>query len=124
MGDRGQVHIKDEGVWLYTHWGAYELVDNVRAALAKKWRWDDSEYLARIVFDQMVGDKHGQENGLGISSRGPHGDEWRIIELDCEAKKITVKDNGEITIDQSFDDFIAHNQALDGDAQKAGHPSA
>jgi hypothetical protein len=106
MGDRGQVHIKDEGVWLYTHETAYRLVDDVRSALSKKWRWNDPKYLARVVFDRMVGDKKGKEFDFGISSRGPNGDEWRIIELDCAAQRITVKDNGEVTIDESFSDFI------------------
>ena len=36
MGDRGHVHIKDEGVWLYTHWTAHNLVDTVKKALSKQ----------------------------------------------------------------------------------------
>ena len=106
MGDRGQVHIKDEGVWLYTHWNASELINTVRTALAKKIRWDDSEYLTRIIFDQMIGEDQGGETGFGISSHGPHGDEWRIIEIDCEEQKITVKDSDKVVLEQSFTDFI------------------
>jgi hypothetical protein len=107
MGDRGQVHIKDEGIWLYTHWDAHELVDTVKAALKKKWRWSDPEYLARIIFDEMIGKRHGDETGFGISSKGPHGDEWRVIEIDCEAQKVTVTDNEEVMLEQSFTEFIA-----------------
>ena len=92
MGDRGQVHIVDEDVWLYTHWGASELVDDVKAALAKKWRWSDPEYLARIIFCQMLhGDLDG-ETGYGIG-REKHGDVWRVVEINCEKQTVTVKDN-------------------------------
>ena len=106
MGDRGQVHIKDEGVWLYTHWEATELLDNVKRALSKRWRWNDPEYLARIIFDEMVGGYHGEETGFGIST-SEHSDVWIIITINCEEELISVKDNGEITINCSFSDFIS-----------------
>ena len=57
MGDRGEVYIKDENVRLYTHWNAHELIENVKLALRKKWRWDDPQYLSRIIFDVMISDK-------------------------------------------------------------------
>jgi hypothetical protein len=68
MSDIGQVHFVDTGVCLYTHWGAPTLVEDVKRALAKRWRWDDHEYLARIVFDEMVGNEHGEETGFGIGT--------------------------------------------------------
>ncbi len=110
MGDRGQVHIKDEGngkgVWLYTHWGASDLVEVVQAALAKKWRWNDPDYLARIIFDEMIGANQGDETGFGIASDGPHGDEWRIIEIDCKGDSVTVLDNEVVVIKTTFEDFL------------------
>ena len=106
MGDRGQVHIKDEGVWLYTHWSAHNLIETVKRAMAKKWRWDDPEYLARIIFDEMVGNQQGQETGFGISSKGPHGDEWRIITIDCASQIVSLSDNGALPSRFSFTDFI------------------
>ena len=110
MGDRGQVHIVDEKVWLYTHWGASELIEVVRSALSKNWRWDDSEYLARIIFDEMIGEEQGTETGYGISSRGPHGDEWRIIHVDCKNQTIKVEDDGDIKLEESFENFIANKE--------------
>jgi len=54
MGDRANVYIRednDHGVYLYTHWGGYELPEVVRRALARgESRWSDAPYLARIVF--------------------------------------------------------------------------
>ncbi len=66
MGDRGQVKIT--GVYLYTHWGATELIKDIKKALGRKQRWDDQEYLARIIFDVMIGNEQGKETGFGISN--------------------------------------------------------
>ena len=104
MGDRGQVHIKDSGVWLYTHWEATELVDTVKSALSKKWRWHDDQYLARIIFDEMTKGKSGEETGFGI---GTHEiDPWRIVEIDCDAQLVTVTDHCERGTSVTFDEFI------------------
>jgi hypothetical protein len=111
MGDRGQVFIEDEGVWLYTHWGATGLIDDVKRALAKKWRWDDPEYLARIILEEMVGPtQYGTETGFGISGEGPHGDEWRIITVNCKEKTITIQDNEGNPRSYTFENFIDHGQ--------------
>lgn len=91
MGDRGQVYIKDEKVYLYTHWDATNLPQIVNRAIAKKWRWDDPEYLARIIFDEMVGKNQGGETGYGITTH-MHGDIWRLVEVDCKKQLVTVKD--------------------------------
>jgi hypothetical protein len=104
MGDRAQVHIKDEGVYLYTHWGASKLVDTVKAALAKKWRWDDSEYLARIIFCEMVKGSEMDETGFGIGT-SQHEDVFFVVEIDCENQTVQTKTgNGNQTL--SFEDFI------------------
>ena len=68
MGDRGNIHIKDSGVYLYSHWGGYDLPFTLQKALLKKWRWDDHPYLTRIIFDVMTGGVVGKETGFGIST--------------------------------------------------------
>lgn len=78
MGDRANIVVRDrylldggpsEAIFLYSHWGGYELPEVLRKALAKRWRWDDGAYLARIIFDEMIGDEQGGETGYGISTR-------------------------------------------------------
>jgi len=105
MGARAQVFMKDEGVYLYTHWGSGSLVDDVRLALASPYgrnRWDDPEYLARIIFDVMEGDDHGGETGFGIGG-SEHGDlDYAPITVDCNNQTVTV--DGET---KSFADFVA-----------------
>lgn len=90
MGDRAMVKIKDNegGVYLYTHWRGSELADVVQTALARKIRWDDSEYLARIVFDAMTAGHQGEETGYGIAS-GPHSDlEHPLIVLNTQDGRV------------------------------------
>jgi hypothetical protein len=105
MGDRAQVHIKDEGVYLYTHCTGHRLPTMVQKALQKRWRWDDPEYLARIIFDVMIGDEQGNECGYGISTE-KHGDVWRVVEVDCDHRTVIVVDHGEVQYKGMFDEFI------------------
>lgn len=107
MGDRGQVKILPDGVYLYTHWNAEELEDTVKKAMKRQLRWDDSEYLARIIFCAMLkGHDQDGETGFGIGT-GEHGDIWRLITVDCEAQTVTVADlYKKTTKTNSFNDFI------------------
>jgi len=106
MGDRGSVHIKDEKVWLYTHYGASELTKTIKKALAHKQRWNDAEYLARIIFDEMTRGCCRPYTGYGISGRGPHGDELRIVTIDVENQTVKVEDNGVVEFEKGFVELI------------------
>ena len=105
MGDRAQVAIEnhdgDGFVYLYTHWNGSELAATVRAALARRLRWNDREYLTRIIFCEMIKGCEAEENGFGIGTE-EHGDnEHPLIVLDCDNQKITV---GHLTM--SFETFL------------------
>ena len=96
MGDRAQVLIKDTGVYLYTHWESYKLQETVTKAIAKKWRWDDPVYLARIIFDEMLEGQHGNETGFGISTR-QQSDINLLITVNCEEQTVRVGDKVEFS---------------------------
>ena len=108
MGDRAQVKIVDYGdtaVYLYTHWDGYRLADTVKQALARRERWRDAEYLARIVFCEMVkGDTFGT-TGFGIGTE-QHMDVTKVITLDTNKCEITLQDYDKDDIKFSFEDFI------------------
>ena len=91
MGDRGQVYIKDTKVYLYTHWDASNLAENVEKAVAKGWRWNDPDYLARIIFDVMTKGEQGGETGFGIGTQ-KHGDIWLLVTVDCKKQTVTVSE--------------------------------
>lgn len=93
MGCRGQILIEDIGVYLYTHWGADSMVNNLKRTLAMKGvrgRWVDDEYLARIIFSQMVKNDIDGTTGYGIGS-SEHGDIEKLITINCEKQTIKVR---------------------------------
>jgi hypothetical protein len=105
MGDRGQVNIVDENVWLYTHWDATNLPMAVHDAIVKKWRWDDPEYLARIIFEEMIKGDEGGETGYGIGSN-KHGDVWRVVYVNCNTQTIKIVDHDdEVKWEGTFQEF-------------------
>lgn len=90
MGDRGNVYVKNhngEGVYLYSHWGGYDLAETVKRALSRRMRWNDDAYLTRIIFDEMTKGNRDQETGFGISSYMPDN-EYQIIVIDCDEQTI------------------------------------
>lgn len=102
MGARAQVRIQmdsSESVYLYTHWGAPSLDTDVREALRKgQDRWDDPEYLARIVFQEMLhGDNGNTGYGIGTSE---HGDIEYLITL-TENQIVKIGED-----EYSFKEFI------------------
>jgi len=118
MGDRGQVKFiftsygkkkdKDkECVYFYTHWSASELEDTVRRALARRQRWDDDEYLARIIFSEMIKDEVDEEAGYGIG-HSEHGGIWKLVTVNCNDQTVEVynKSDDEESTCCSFEEFI------------------
>jgi hypothetical protein len=104
MGDRANIYVKndeDKGVYLYTHWGGYELPLTAQAALAKRMRWSDESYLTRIIFDTMTEGCQGQETGFGIATYEPDN-EYPLIEVDCDEKKISFNGNS-----WTFEEYVA-----------------
>lgn len=105
MGARAQVKIEDTGVFLYTHWGSGEIVEDVRTVIRRGLRLNDPEYLARIVFDQMTLGRQGSETGAGIGT-SQHGDIDILVTIDTEKKTVRVEDMYENTsTTQTFREF-------------------
>lgn len=101
MGARTQVKIVGEydypPVYLYSHWGAGgPTINDVRDALAREQRWGDAEYLARIVFCQMVKGQEETETGFGIGTV-MHSDIQEMIVLDLESQNIYYQENYDIS---------------------------
>lgn len=108
MGARAQVYIKDTGIYLYTHWGAYELKNVVRKAISRMERWSDPDYLARIIFSEMIRDDIDGATGYGICT-SKHGDIEILITVKCDPDGyVVVQDmyTDEREIYSSFNEFI------------------
>lgn len=70
MGDRSNVVIEDfdgSRVYLYAHWAGEDILKSAVHGL-ESGRYNDSAYLARIVFEHMIRNDRGLETGFGIST--------------------------------------------------------
>lgn len=104
MGDRGNILIG--GVYLYTHWGGSELHKILQDALKKRWRWDDTPYLTRIIFCEMIKGCEEEETGFAISTK-INDNEHNILEVDVDDNIIIERDTSFKVIKKwSFEDFI------------------
>lgn len=67
MGERSNILLVNDGIYLYSHWDtADEVIKIVRAALIRgEGRWDDRQYLNRIIFSELI-----QHDVLGITGYG------------------------------------------------------
>jgi hypothetical protein len=101
MGDRGNIFFVDrregdalEGIYMYTHWSGAVLPAIVREALERgRGRWGDSQYLARIVFCELIGDAVREEIGYGLSTR--IGDnEHSVVRIDDLSARVSFHEPG------------------------------
>lgn len=91
MGDRSQVCITsgDSKVYLYSHCGGASIYGAAARGMRRAPdRLNDQEYLARVIFCDMVrGDINGS-TGYGIGTSA-HGDiEHPIPVLDCDSQMV------------------------------------
>jgi len=102
VGDRANVYFKDEcnagqGVYLYTHNRGSDLPIVVQTALKRgRNRWDDSQYLSRIIFCEMVKDDIMGKTGYGLSTTiGDNTIGRPIIVVDCRKSLVGLSKEGE-----------------------------
>jgi hypothetical protein len=112
MGDRGNIVVHDgffkdaAPVYLYTHWSGYRIKDILQKALSRRLRWNDSPYLTRIIFCEMVSGDVDGETGYGIST--VLGDNEHNI-LHVHPANGTVEERtekGKLVKRWTFDEFI------------------
>lgn len=96
MGDRVNIAVEDKGkrVWFYGHWSGYDAPEIVREALARKERWNDPSYLARIIFCVMVGNSDNLKGttGLGVSTE-PGDNEYPFLIVNCDKQTVSIEDD-------------------------------
>lgn len=106
MGDRGTVYITStnvadndfegglRGIYVYAHWHGTELPDLVRAGLELgRDRWGDSQYLTRILIDQIARDGRDKETGFGVGLSLAES-EHPIVVVDLHREEVSVANPG------------------------------
>ena len=77
-------------VYLYTHDTSRSLLSNVYNVLIAEKRWDDPDYLARMIFCEMIPEElWNSDTGFGIGTQ-LYVDTELLISLDIASQKITV----------------------------------
>lgn len=94
MGDRANIFIRtgkerNEGVFLYTHWGGETYLQTLQDTLALRLCWDDEAYLARMIFSRMTRGSELGETGYGISTHMPDN-EHAIAYVDCSTQTVSL----------------------------------
>ena len=115
MGDRSNIVIEQHDgnrVWLYGHWMGEDSINVVRDTLAKRERWSDAPYLARMLFARMTQGSPNSSTGYGISTY-MCDNEYPVIVLNPATQTVVLEDApfGDdlkpITPPVSFETFIA-----------------
>lgn len=115
MGARGTIGVVDvdgAAVWLYTHWNGDALADVLQEALSRRERWDDASYLARIVFEVLLGNDRGGTTGFGIQAHpAPDANvEYLVADTRTQTVKMVPRRKPDAAPLQawSFEDFATH----------------
>jgi len=94
MGDRANVAIElfpnGERIYFYTHWNGTDLPEVVRKALARRQRWDDPSYLARIIFSEMIDGNVKSETGFGISTQAAADAQHPVLVVNVPTQEVSV----------------------------------
>ena len=117
MGCRGTIEIWENGaapkdeespVVLYTHWGANDMLADLKTVLKRKKRWSDPPYLSRMIFCQMVKGEERGETGYGIMTNNI-GDAEKEIVVDCDRQEVIVK-GSESNMTYTFNEFVDYDK--------------
>lgn len=92
MGDRGNIVMRcsDGDIFFYTHWEGYRIPEIAREAIARRQRWNDEQYLTRIVFCTMVAGHESGETSFGIT-RSMHDNSYPLLIIDCEKQQVFLE---------------------------------
>jgi hypothetical protein len=106
MGTRGQICVRGNhgDVYLYRHFDAKNLLNDVYVGLSYGQRWDDSEYLARMIFEQMISGNTDKVYGFGISVT-KHSDIDLLLIVDCNTHNVIIEKKP-LEIRIPFDEYI------------------
>lgn len=91
MGDRANIVVtnRHNHIVLYTHWAGTELPDILKSALKRgESRWDDFQYLTRIIFCEMIKGDVMDTTGYGISQEIGDGDD-RVLTVNVDRQTVT-----------------------------------
>lgn len=108
--DSGQIEIISPfgRVYLYTHNDVKSLLTIVHNTLSLKVRWDDPDYLSRMLFCEMIPEQFwSSDSGYGIGTQ-LYADVELLVSLDTVNQKITLSSGSHefSNFSMSFEEFV------------------
>lgn len=110
MGDRASIEVRsvDGSIFLYSHWAGADRLECLQKAMALNARWDDPDYLTRIIFDAWKGLDVESTTSWGISP-AITDHEYPLLVVDTTSQTISEEHTENITDGNlrsaSFSDF-------------------
>lgn len=97
MGDRANIYLRDSdrtsGMYLYTHSGAQSWPGRLQEALNfGRSRWDDPNYLARIITLRVFADLISETIGGGLGTQLGDNDDYPLLCVDLLGQRIGLCD--------------------------------
>lgn len=88
MGERNYIYLENDKIYLYSHWNTEEeLKEKLKKALIRgRSRWNDRQYLNRIIFSEIIKDDVEGLTGYGLSS-----DLWDgevVLSVDVDKRQV------------------------------------
>lgn len=84
---------KPDPIYFYSHWAGESMPFIVARALDRgRDRWDDPQYLARIIFDEMIRGLEHENAGAGIAP-WPGEEQYNTVYVDLAGKTAGIADN-------------------------------
>lgn len=112
MGERANIRLHFEtndtdgqDIYLYSHWDGGDLALTLQKALARRERWNDDAYLARIIANEVFHKAYGEETGYGLA---PYecDNNYNIVHVDLGLKTVTI---GEV--EWTFEEYVKAPEA-------------
>lgn len=99
MGDRANFGFKDgdNTVYLYAHWGGYQMLDRLAQALqcvVNENRLGDPSYATRIAISNIIGNDWSKGTGYGITVNELADNEHSVPVVDWEKGTVSLHDWG------------------------------
>lgn len=106
----GQVQVVGPhgSVYLYTHDNAGTLVSIVHEVLSRRERWNDPDYLSRMLFCAMIpNDQWNSDKGFGIGTQY-YIDANLLIVINTEMNRISISSygSGVDNVVMDLEDFV------------------
>lgn len=106
MGDRSNIVIEktygeSTRVYLYAHWAGQDIAKSALHGL-KSGRATDSDYLARVIFENMIQNDLGSETGFGIGA-SLSDNEHEILVISNSTEGTVVYFEGQPTYGANFE---------------------